>query len=90
MGGVTLAIVSAIVMWVAESKVPNGKTIGRDVVLGIALFFLLLQLLPESTLMLVTALMSILTFRGASLTETVNSIVPSLDEMEVRVGVPKF
>jgi len=94
LGGLTLATVSAIVMWVAEQKVPNGKTIGRDVILGIVLFFLLLQLLPESTTALVTAIVSVFTFSRVTTAvggavEAVVAATPT-DEMEVRVGVPKF
>ena len=79
-------------MWVAEKKIPTGKTVGRDVLLGIVLFFLLLQFLPESTIALVTALVAVFTFRvsggGDSVSASASS--PSIDEMEVRVGVPKF
>jgi len=94
LGGLTLATVSAIVMWVAEQKMPNSKTIGRDVILGIILFFLLLQLLPESTTALVTAIMSVVTFSSVNTVvggavEAVAAVTPT-DEMEVRVGVPKF
>jgi len=95
LGGFTLATVSAVVMWVAEKKIPNGKTVGRDVILGVVLFFLLLQLLPESTTALVTAIMSIITFSSitvpaaGSVIDTISSVT-AMDEMEVRVGVPKF
>ena len=89
LGGVTLASVSALVMWIAEKKVPNGKTLGRDLILGIVLFFLLLQLLPESTTMLVTTLMSLATISAVKIEDAIPK-VPSLEEMEVRVGVPRF
>lgn len=86
-GGVTLATVSASVMWFAEGTVPNGKTIGRDVVLGIILFFILYQLLPESTGMLITTVLSYISFAQLS---TDDVAIPIVDDMEVRVGVPKF
>ena len=95
LGGFTLAAVSAVVMWVAEKKIPNNKTIGRDVLLGVILFFLLLQLLPESTTALVTAIMSVFTFShitvptGGSVIDTISTVITA-DEMEVRVGVPRF
>jgi hypothetical protein len=89
LGGITLATVSAIVMWVAEKKIPNGKTIGRDVILGVVLFFLLLQLLPESTTMLITAIISFVNVSNKQIVDAVPKI-PSLEEMEVRVGVPRF
>jgi len=90
LGGFVLAITSAAVMWLAEKKIPNGKTIGRDVLLGVILFFILLQILPESTMALVTTVMSIFTFSAMSSSITPNVIMPASDEMEVRVGVPKF
>ena len=86
-GGITLATVSASVMWFAEGKVPNGKTVGRDVVLGIVLFFILYQLLPESTTMLITALLSYISVSKISLEDIP---IPIADDMEVRVGIPKF
>jgi len=89
LGGVTLATVSAAVMWVAEKKIPNGKTIGRDVILGIVLFFILLQLLPESTTIMITTILSFISLSRTTLEDTAAKI-PSLEEMEVRVGVPKF
>ena len=88
-----LAATSASVMWVAEKKIPTEKTIGRDVLLGVALFFILLQLLPDSTIALVTSVLSVLTFSSVGLsgsTDVLNTVMPASDEMEVRVGVPKF
>ena len=90
LGAITLASVSAIIMWFAEKKLPTIKTIGRDFILGAILFFLLLQLLPESTMTLVT---SILALTEATVPEA-NSIIDSLssvvDDIELRVGVPNF
>ena len=83
-----MATVSASIMWAAEGKAPNEKTIGRDVILGIILFFVLFQLLPESTTTLIT---SILSFIPSPNDEIIpDAILPSSDDMEVRVGVPKF
>ena len=89
LGGLTLASVSALVMWIAEKKIPNGKTLGRDILLGIILFFILLQLIPESTTMLITGLISFVTVTAVKIEDAVPK-VPSLEEMEVRVGVPRF
>ena len=88
LGGITLATVSASVMWAAEGKVPNGKTIGRDVILGIFLFFILFQLLPESTTMLITAIISFVSVNKDTIIAELPP--PVSDDMEVRVGIPKF
>ena len=81
-------------MWVAEKKVPTIKTVSRDLILGCILFFLLLQLLPESTMTLVTMFVSLFKMNGgvldAAATGAVAAALATSDEMEVRVGVPSF
>lgn len=93
-GAVSLASISAAVMWVAEKKVPTIKTVSRDLILGCILFFLLLQLLPESTMTLVTMFVSLFKMNGGVLdtaaTGAVAAALATSDEMEVRVGVPSF
>jgi hypothetical protein len=90
LGAVTLASASAIIMWVAEKKVPTVKTIGRDVILGAILFFLLLQLLPESTMSLVTAIVAITTVKNEIVSTQENPVMTAIDDIELRVGVPNF
>jgi hypothetical protein len=94
LGAVTLASASAIIMWVAEKKVPTVKTIGRDFILGAILFFLLLQLLPESTMSLVTAIVTITTVKNEIISSQENpilgSVMTAVDDIELRVGVPNF
>ena len=90
LGGLSFAVVSTGIMWVAEKKEPTLKTIGRDLLLGVILFFLLLQLIPESTTTLITGIISIFAYNVPAAVIT-NPIVETIvDEMEVRVGVPKF
>lgn len=94
LGAVTLASASAIIMWVAEQKVPTVKTIGRDFILGAILFFLLLQLLPESTMSLVAAIVAITTVKNEIISTQENpimeSVMTAVDDIELRVGVPNF
>ena len=89
-GAVSLASISATVMWLAEKKAP---TVSRDLILGSILFFLLLQLLPESTMTLVTTILSVFKMNGGVLdaaTAATAATAISSDDMEVRVGVPRF
>jgi hypothetical protein len=72
----------------APITLTNGKTIGRDVILGIFLFFILFQLLPESTTMLITAIISFVSVNKDTIIAELPP--PVSDDMEVRVGIPKF
>jgi hypothetical protein len=89
LGAVTLASVSAVVMWFLENKQPTVKTIGRDLILGAILFFLLLQLLPESTMSLLAGILAVVTIKNEIVGETVPALIP-VDDMELRVGIPNF
>lgn len=97
LGAITLASISAALQWFAESKMPSVKTVGRDLILGAILFFLLLQLLPESTMALLTGILSFAEMKNvigaigatAATAGTVIEVV-AVDDMELRVGVPNF
>jgi hypothetical protein len=88
---VILSITSATIMWFVEKKIPTIKTVGRDLILGAILFFLLLQLLPESTMSLVTSILAVV-----ATTDSINSVVTSnpvaaaVEDVELRLGVPSF
>ena len=96
--GVFISGLSAGGMWLLESKKPTAKTVARDFILGGILFFILLQLLPESTMALLSGILALLPV-AASVAEgggpLVENVVETLkdvvsDEVEVRVGVPRF
>ena len=90
-GAVTLASVSAAIMWFAENKMPTVKTVGRDLILGAILFFLLLQLLPESTMSLLTAILAAFTLENTIIGTSPTAIpLGTGDDIELRVGVPTF
>lgn len=90
LGAITLASVSAIIMWFAEKKLPTIKTIGRDFILGAILFFLLLQLLPESTMTLVTSILALTEATVPEANSIIDSVSSAVDDIELRVGVPNF
>jgi len=102
--GVFISGLSAGGMWLLENKKPTAKTVGRDFILGGILFFILLQLLPESTMNLLTSIVAFVPVATASAAATVavaeggsyENVIETLtgaassDEVEVRVGVPRF
>ena len=102
LGGTVLATMSAVGMWIVEKKKPTGKTVGRDFILGSILFFILLQLIPDSMTSLVAGIIAfvlpnITEVANASMPEVIENVVETLtstvapmEEMEVRVGVPRF
>jgi len=90
LGAITLASVSAVIMWFAEKKIPTIKTIGRDFILGAILFFLLLQLLPESTMTLVTSILALTEATVPEANSIIDSVSSVVDDIELRVGVPNF
>ncbi len=90
LGGITLATVSSVVMWFAEKKIPTAKTIGRDLILGAILFFLLLQLLPESTMSLLTGILAAVVIKNEIVNDVASPIISGIDDIELRVGVPNF
>ena len=95
--GVFISALSATAMWFLENKKPTAKTVGRDFILGGILFFILLQLVPESMMSLLTGAIALVPMSGGSaptvvdnVIETLTSTVAASDEVEVRVGVPRF
>jgi hypothetical protein len=98
--GLFISGLSAGGMWLLENKKPTPKTVGRDFILGGILFFILLQLVPESTMTLLTGILAIVpVMKGGdnstpsvveNILETLTGAVAPIDEVEVRVGVPRF
>ena len=94
LGAITLASASAVIMWLAEKKKPTVKTVGRDIILGAILYFLLLQLLPDSTMSLVMGVITMFEVKNELVSAEANSVIESvltpIDDIELRVGVPNF
>lgn len=95
--GAFISGLSAGGMWLLENKKPTAKTVGRDFILGGILFFILLQLLPESTMSLLTGILAFVPVMsgGGAVPAVVENVIETLtgaaiDEVEVRVGVPRF
>jgi zinc transporter ZupT len=91
LGGTSMAILSSIGTYALEKQQPTLKTVVRDFLLGAVLFLMIQQLLPESTSRLLTWIAPFLVSvpLGALATVATGDAAVS-DELEVKVGVPRF
>lgn len=85
LGGFVIASLGAGSTYFLEEKNPSFKTVGRDFIIGAAMLAMILQLLPESSTSLIQY---ILQLAPLSLMSNVQS--GGQDDMEVKVGVPRF
>jgi hypothetical protein len=105
LGGTTMSILSAAGAFVLEKKQPTPKTLARDFILGAILLLLILQILPESTGKLISYVTSFATVPAfATVTSMASAAAAAtsstdlsaqdgatpIDDMEVKVGVPRF
>jgi hypothetical protein len=96
LGGTTMSILSGAGTFALEKKVPTMKTVARDFILGAVLFLLILQILPESTGKLVSFVTSFVSIPAAAAISSGTVMVDALavavetDDVEVKVGVPRF
>lgn len=102
LGGFTMSVVSAGGTYAMEKVKPTAKSLMRDFILGAILLLLIMQVLPDSTtrfvgwfLSLVPAITSVastLDGPASSLTALLpaTEASPSSDEVQVKVGVPRF
>jgi hypothetical protein len=100
LGGTTLTLLSAVGTFALEKQQPTVKTLSRDFILGAILFLMIMQLLPESTGNLVSYVVSFISIPAifSMAKNVVPEIVPEVkevleaitDEIEVKVGVPRF
>jgi len=97
LGGVVISAIGSASTLFVEKKNPSVKSVVRDFLIGAALVGCIIQLLPESSSSLFSALFSILP-SGAALSSLVGGGSSTEDgvqgssgeEQEVKVGVPKF
>jgi hypothetical protein len=88
LGGVVISALGAASTHFVEEKKPTVKSLGRDFIIGSIMVAMIMQLLPESTTSIVEFLVALapLTLFTPSKAE----VVEIKEEMEVKVGVPKF
>ncbi len=104
LGGTTMSVLSAAGSMALEKKQPTPKTLARDFILGAILLLLILQLLPESTGKLITYVTSFISVpaiaaassAGSTVAEVATAAIENVvgsaaaDDIEVKVGVPRF
>jgi len=89
LGGVVISSLGAASTQFIEEKVPTAKSLSRDFIIGAIMVAMIMQLLPESSSSIVEFIMGLVPL--ALFTKEKTAIVESvLDEMEVKVGVPRF
>lgn len=98
-GGIALTAMSAGTTYYVEKTAPKAKVLARDFILGAILVLCIMQVLPESVSNGIAMLMTASTVFVPAVIPPVEAIVPPTvfvpdftgsDEVEVRVGVPKF
>jgi hypothetical protein len=91
LGGVVISALGAASSHFVENKNPTMKTISRDFIIGGVMVLMIMQLLPESSTTIIEFLLTLvpLTLFTASKPE-VEEVVKIVEEVEVKVGVPKF
>jgi uncharacterized membrane protein YczE len=89
LGGAVISALGAASTHFVEEKQPSVKTLSRDFIIGSIMVLMIMQLLPESSTSIVEFIMSLvpLTLFAQGTTASMEVIK---DEMEVKVGVPKF
>jgi hypothetical protein len=96
LGGVALTAISSSSNYYVSKETPTVKTVGRDFILGAVIVLLIMQLVPESVAKLMTLIISVTSIQLSTGLTTKGGGAPLLldpspsDEMEVRVGVPRF
>ena len=89
LGGVVISSLGAASTQFIEEKAPSAKSLGRDFIIGAIMVAMIMQLLPESSSSIVEFVMGLVPL--ALFTKEKTGIVEAvMDEMEVKVGVPRF
>jgi VIT1/CCC1 family predicted Fe2+/Mn2+ transporter len=93
LGGFALTAISSSSNYYVSKETPTVKTVGRDFILGAIIMLLIMQLVPESVAKLMTLIVSVASIQLSTGTTKGGALLlepsPS-EEMEVRVGVPRF
>jgi hypothetical protein len=94
LGGIVISSVGAGGTLFLEKKNPTPKSLVRDFLIGAIMVAMIMQLLPESSSSLITALLSLVPSTTAFLSSAQKGGgekgAGHSDDMEVKVGIPKF
>ena len=89
LGGVVISALGAASTKFLEEKNPSVKSLGRDFIIGAVMVAMIIQLLPESSTSVIEFALNLvpLTLFAKQQAEVVEAVS---DDIEVKVGVPKF
>ena len=100
LGGAVIAALGAGSTMYVEEKKPSAKSLSRDFIIGAVMVAMIMQLLPESTTsviqyLLALAPLSLFKSAPAAIAESAEAAfgvgaAAGGDDLEVKVGVPKF
>jgi hypothetical protein len=95
LGGVVISALGAASTQFIEEKPPTLKSLSRDFIIGSVMMAMIIQLLPESSTSIIQAVLSIVPLSLLSLGSAKEGAVNlstdnSSDDVEVKVGVPRF
>jgi len=82
-GGVLISSLGAGSTYFLEEKKPTVKSMGRDFIIGAIMVMMILQLLPESSSFIIEYIMALVPI-------SLVKAATQNNDMEVKVGVPKF
>lgn len=102
LGGVLISAIGVASTTFAEGKKPSVKSVSRDFIIGAVMVAMIIQLLPESATTMIQFLLglvplSLFQAKAAAATDpaggivtTVAQLVSGEEDVEVKVGVPRF
>jgi len=94
LGGVIISALGAGSTQFIEEKTPTIKSLMRDFIIGSVMVAMIIQLLPESATSVIQTLMSLVPLTLLSKAQEsvagVAGVAEIVDDMEVKVGVPRF
>jgi len=89
-GGVLISVLGAGSTVVLEEKQPSVKSVSRDFIIGSIMMLMILQLLPESSSSFIQWVLGLVPLSLFSKLHTGGGVTDIIDNMEVKVGVPRF
>lgn len=89
LGGVIISSLGAASTQFIEEKAPTVKSMGRDFIIGAVMVAMIIQLLPESSSSIIEFIMGLIPL-ALFVKEKTGVVDLVSDEMEVKVGVPRF
>jgi len=91
LGGVVISAIGAASTKFIEEKNPSARTIGRDFIIGSVMVAMIMQLLPESSTNVVEFVLGLVPLTLFAAGQKVQAEAVKIEEeMEVKVGVPRF